>query len=99
MDIATFKEMWRMGDTTGMKKALKEQQRLVKTPIDFDALIADGKLERITATKYKVLGKLEDLPEHVLAQVRGVAGPILTFPRQPRKPACTEHKGRQKGKR
>jgi hypothetical protein len=43
----------------------------LETPIDFDALVAEGKLTRLSATKYKLLVNMDDLPEHVAAQITG----------------------------
>jgi len=53
---------------------LRRMERLLKTPIDFDQLVAEGKLERISATKYKSLVPLADLPEYVQVQVVGMEG-------------------------
>ena len=47
--------------------ALKKR---LETPIDFDKLVAEGKLERISATKYKLLDN--DLPEYVTDQIVGL---------------------------
>ncbi len=54
-----------------MERLMKES-RLVHTPIDFDALIAERKLERISATRFKLLVNLSDLPEHVQVQIVGI---------------------------
>jgi hypothetical protein len=67
-------------------KLLARQCRLLLTPIDFDALIAAGKLRRLSARCYEVLA--DDLPDAVWAQAVGVAGgpagTVLNFRRRTR---------------
>jgi hypothetical protein len=70
-------------------------------PIDFDALIAEGKLERISANRYKLLVPPAELPPHVQSQcdavegTPGKPGAILTF--SPRSAARDRRRGGAKG--
>jgi hypothetical protein len=63
---------------------LLRQIDLLTTPLDLPGLVKDGKLRRLSATRYRLLVKQDELPEHVLARAVGVerddAGTVLRFP-------------------
>jgi hypothetical protein len=77
---------------------LRDQIRLLLTPIDFDALVAGGLLRpwptprksggrRLSPTRYQVPAhRLQELPRHVWAQATRTdpspGGPVLSFRRR-----------------
>lgn len=78
-----------------MDEEVRRMKKMLETPIDFDRLITEGKLERVSATKYKLLVPLKDLPEYVGAQVIGMhngegGSIILQFRRQRHRPNTVE---------
>jgi len=65
-------------------------KRQLDTPIDFVKLIAEGKLERVSATRFKLLVDLAELPKHVRMQIiaveqLGKKGKVVTVIRFPRR--------------
>ena len=44
------------------------QVRLLAVPLDLDGLVVEGKLHRLSASRYRVLVPLHALPDYVTAQ-------------------------------
>jgi hypothetical protein len=55
--------------------------RLLVMPLDLDALIKAGKLQRLSATRYRLLVPLHALPDYVTAQAVDLDGSVLHFAR------------------
>ena len=66
---------------TVTREELRERIKVLTTPIDFDALIRDGVLEK-QGSRYKVI-KWDQLPPHVTAKVKSFKqtdkGVFVTF--------------------